>query len=410
MRQIDLEEYQASQSIPLTVVERDALMELSGAGLNIELVKGEVDKYTLTPGSTVGNVHIGELDIRIRPKIGMPQLLSLASYALNKVKFQGEFDFDPETSLPDALAIALNSAARFAFGRGLLHGYINREEALHTVRGRIKFSEQIRRRFGIPLPVEVSYDEFTDDILSNRLIKAAAYRLSRVRLRSSRARRGLGWISGMLANVSQTSFPPNKVPEVSFDRLNQYYQDVVTLSRLILSHGAFQTERGGVRTSGFLMDMNQVFQEFVTRALQEALGVSERTFRETGICSLDLSDTGQGQGRVHLRPDLTWWDGGVCNFVGDAKYKRITDSYVPNADLYQLLAYVTALDLPGGLLIYAKGEADTATYQVRHTCKRLKVSALDLSGTLDEVLIRVNVLAGEVKKLRAEARAAMTVA
>ena len=30
---------------------------------------------------------------------------------------------------------------------------------------------------------------------------------------------------------------------------------------------------------------------------------------------------------------------------------------VPNADVYQLLAYV-ALDLPGGMLVYAEGEAE----------------------------------------------------
>ena len=37
-------------------------------------------------------------------------------------------------------------------------------------------------------------------------------------------------------------------------------------------------------------------------------------------------------------------------------------------------------------MIYAKGEADAATYQVRHSGKRLEVAALDLSGTLDEIL------------------------
>ena len=58
-------------------------------------------------------------------------------------------------------------------------------------------------------------------------------------------------------------------------------------------------------------------------------------------------------GRVRLQPDLSWWDGRVCTFVGDAKYKRTKDERVPNADLYQMLAYATALDLPGGLLVYA---------------------------------------------------------
>ena len=72
--------------------------------------------------------------------------------------------------------------------------------------------------------------------------------------------------------------------------------------------------------------------------------------------------------------------------MGDAKYKRVKFEGVPNADLYQLLAYVTALDLPGGLLVYAQGEADAARYQVRHSGKQLEVAALDLGGTLDAVL------------------------
>ena len=72
---------------------------------------------------------------------------------------------------------------------------------------------------------------------------------------------------------------------------------------------------------------------------------------------------------------------------------------VPNADLYQLLAYVTALDLPGGLIIYAQGEADTRIHRVRYSGKRLEVAALDLSRPLDEVLRRVLSLADSIRTL-----------
>ena len=73
-----------------------------------------------------------------------------------------------------------------------------------------------------------------------------------------------------------------------------------------------------------------------------------------------------------------------------------------NADLYQILAYATALDLPGGMLIYAKddqSEANEATYTVRHAGKRLQVAALDLSGTLDDVLARVGAIAEDARAL-----------
>ena len=70
------------------------------------------------------------------------------------------------------------------------------------------------------------------------------------------------------------------------------------------------------------------------------------------------------------------------------------------ADLYQLLAYTTALDLPGGLLIYAQGEPEPAMHTVRHSGKRLEVAALDLSGGLDGILASVEDLAQRVTGLR----------
>lgn len=395
MREIDLREYARSESHRLSPAERDALAKI----VTIEPAAGEMDAYHLTPGSTVGALEIGDLSVRIQPKIGIPQLLSLACYAIGKVKFQEtDFDFPEHTALPDALAAALVAAARRAFGRGLLHGYRTEEEALHTVRGRIMVAEQIRRRFDLLLPVEVRYDDFTDDILANQLVKAAATRLAALRLRSRETQRSLGWVAATLDNVSLIEFASKDVPKVEFDRLNAHYREVVELSRLILRHGAFEAERGGIRAAGFLMDMNVVFQEFVTVALREELKASEREFPSDRRLPHRISlDEG---GQVGLEPDLSWWDGAACTFIGDAKYKRRVD----NDDLYQVLAYATALDLPGALLIYPQDGVTPAAYQVRHAGKRLEVASVDLSGTIDAVLESIGALAERVRALRAESR------
>ena len=63
-----------------------------------------------------------------------------------------------------------------------------------------------------------------------------------------------------------------------------------------------------------------------------------------------------------------------------------------------------ALGLPGGLLIYAQGEADTASYTVRGSGTRLEVAALDLTGTLEEILEAVRQMAKSVVRFRNEAR------
>ena len=385
--------------MPLLPAERDELGEIL-TSLTIEPAAGEERAYHLTPGSTVGALDIGDLSVSIRPKLDISRVLFLASYAMGAFVVREErFDFEEAPTLVEALASALAAAARRAFARGLLHGYRTEEEALHTVRGRIRFDDQLRRRFGVPVPVEVRYDEFTDDITANRLVKAAAARLGRMRLRSARSREGLRWVASRLENVSLVEFPA--VPEVTFDRLSERYREVVALSRLILRHTSFETDRGRIRAPGFLMDMNAVFQGFVTQALRNALRVSDHVFRsDEHVRGVTLDEAG----KVTLEPDLTWWDGSTCTFVGDAKYKRIRYEHAPNADLYHLLAYATALDLPGGLLVYAQGEAEQATHQVRHAGIRLEIAALDLSGTIDELLTRIDELADQIHALRREAR------
>ena len=373
MRKLKLTEYERSDAVAIPVAERDVLRSF----LLVEPAPGTESTYFLTPGSTIGALEVGDLSVSIQPKLRVSRVLYLASYAIGEIEFREErFDYEDEPTLVEALVPVFSAAARRAFSRGMLHGYRTEEESLQTVRGRIRVDDQIRRRFGIPVPLEVRYDDFTVDVLPNRLIKAAAWRLLNLRIHThSRVK-----LAGVLANledVDLVEFPSGVLPEVRFDRLNEHYREAVELSRLVLRHTSIETQRGNVRASGFLVDMNSVFQEFVTRALRQALGLSERAFR---------SDKGL--------PGI-WLDW--------AEYKKVQDARVPNADLYQLLAYTVALDLPGGLLVYAKGEDREIVHRVRHAGKRLEVAALDLSGSIDELNARVGELAGRVRALRWEA-------
>ena len=401
MRTIELREYETTEEA-LSVRERDAL-RAAVPSLTVEPATGQEAVYRLTPGSTVGALELGELSVSIRPKLDVSRVLYLASYAMGAFELRDEpFSFTDAETLVEALAPALVGAARRAFGRGLLHGYRTEEEALHSVRGRIMVAEQVRRRFDIPLPVEVRYDDFTDDILPNRLVKAAAAVLGAMHIQDEHARDGLRWMDATLGNVSLVRFSPSDIPPVTFDRLNEHYREVVQLSRLILRYRAFEMGRGGIRANGFLMDMNEVFQGFVTRALRESLRVSDRTLRSDQDLPTRL--TLDDRRRVHLKPDLSWWDGSACTFVGDAKYKRVRDERVPNADLYQMLAYVTALDLPGGLLVYAQDESKPVIHEIRNSARRIEVVAVDLSGTLDDIRASIAGIARNVRALRDDAR------
>ena len=169
---------------------------------------------------------------------------------------------------------------------------------------------------------------------------------------------------------------------------------------MVLKSTSFELGNGRTNSSAFLLDMNQVFEDFVVIALRDALQLSERVFPQAArgrrIC-LDKSQ------RIRLLPDISWWDGKCCSFVGDVKYKRISVAGVKHPDIYQLLAYTTATDLPGGLLVYAAGESVPVRHEVVHAGKQLEIMTLDLKGTPQEILATVNNVANRILELRTAA-------
>lgn len=401
MRQLTLKEYSPEPCVPLSSDECDALRRL-GPRIDITPSIGSPGCYDLTPCSWIGAIELPSLAIQIRPKIQISRVLFLLSYAMDPKHWQNtDFSFDQADSLVEAIIPGFVFQLKRALDRGILQGYRLEEDALATVRGRIRFQDQIDRRFGILPPIEVRYDEFTEDIEENRLLKAALRSLERIRIRSSEMWYQLHHFRAILDRVSLVEYQPTNLPTINYTRLNHRYRPAVELSKLVLSSLSYDLEYGRAAGAAFLVDMNDVFEKFVWVALREALGLSEWAFPSGSSDHPLFMDLAQN---VSLKPDLSWWEDSKCMFVGDVKYKRINLVGIKHADLYQLLTYTIATELPGGLLIYAAGEGEPAVHEVLNVGKHLEVISMDLSGTPREILDEVATVAATIKRLTAHPR------
>ena len=184
MRTVVLTEHVPSSPVPLSVVQRDALLLVSGLTITPapgstgqhraapgstgqhRAAPGSTETYTLTSGSTVGVARVGELTVELRPKIGVAAVLFLVSYALDPKSWKAEqAELAADANLAEAIVPLFARTAQQAIRPGLLHGYRRREDTLTSVRGRVRIAEQFRSRTGLPLPIEVVCDDFTPDIL-----------------------------------------------------------------------------------------------------------------------------------------------------------------------------------------------------------------------------------------------------
>lgn len=403
MERLSLTEYKETPGVRLSREQLDALQGMHPSpAIEVRPTPGEQGVYDLTPGSMVGVVRLPDLTIEIAPKVSVQQVIFLISYALGQLRLLPTRVDVGIADLVEAMVRVFHDRVHRATHRGLLHGYETREEALHVVRGRIRIDDQLRRRFGLAVPIEVSYDEFTPDIPANQLLKAAVRRLARLPLRSRESRRLLGAMRTVFVNVSDIDYrPADTLPDPPLNPLNAHYQPALSLARLILRSTTFELAEGRVRAASFLIDMNKVFEDFVVVALREALrltaGVFPQGAQNRRLC-LDQEE------RVRLEPDISWWENGRCTFVGDTKYKRASGNDARNADIYQVLAYAVAAGLPSALLIYAAADDadDDAGAVYRLVDGRLVEQAvLDLRGDSDQVLNCVRALADRVLEHRA---------
>lgn len=396
MRFISLREFETSPPLPLTIEQRDVLRRLV-PDIRIDVVSGEANSYQLTPGSRIGAVALDDLALEIAPKLPIQRVLYLVSYSLGLARW-GDRPFEMTTpdSLVEAMVPIFAHHLERALRRGVLQGYRTQEDALMAVRGRIRFDEQVRRRFGILLPVEVRFDDFTEDILENRLLKAALATLGRLRLRSDSSRQSLRRFNHVLELVSPQAFEPGHVPQVAYTRLNEHYRGAVEWARLVLRFAATEARHGKVLGTTVLFDMNDVFEDFVRVALREELGLSVREFPSGAECPSLFLDRAR---RVALEPDLSWWSAKRCRFVGDVKYKAVNVKGVKHPDLYQLLAYTTASGLHSGLLVYAAGEGQSATHDITLAGKLLHVRALELGGEISALHHELREVAASIRRL-----------
>ena len=396
MRRLELKEYAlCPENVPL---DRDQRQALKDANIEVTPSPDEDGAYRLKPSSYVGAVNIGELAVVVWPKIPINRVMFLIAYAMDPKSWRGDpVDLDRTDGVLEAIAFAFAHRTRQAIQRGLLQGYRREEVALNTVRGRIRFGDQIGRHFGIPLPIEVAFDEFTEDIEKNRLLKTAIHRLGHTFIRSEAARREVRRLRPAFTTVGLGSYRRGALPEVRYTRLDEHYRQAVELARLIIENSSLELLHGKVAGAAFLIDMNKVFEEFLYVALGEALGLPESQWKHEASLTLDED------GRIRMKPDLSWWPPGPTKngcrplFVGDAKYKKLEPRGFEHADIYQMLAYCTAANLTSGLLVYAADEDKPGAYKIRHAGKTIEVASLDLTGTPEAILGEVRRIANRVK-------------
>ena len=278
-----------------------------------------------------------------------------------------------------------------AVRRGLPRRYIGHEDDLKLLRGRLNVTRQVTHLAARPDLLACRFDELSEDTPLNRVLKAAVSRLVRVARAAANARR-LAELTARFEFVGDTPDPLRE--PVRLDRTNTAFHDLHRLARLFLT-GDWQSTKStmGAEATGFtlLFPMNELFEQFIGRCLERALGSGRVHLQDRSYSALiDDADktTGKPKRLFNLRPDAVietptsatgppvalgtkWMRQSTADghrdraqpgppIVLDTKWKRLTPHEprcertlgVASSDVYQMLTYARAYGAGRLILLY----------------------------------------------------------
>lgn len=360
----------------------------------VDVSPAPANRWRVTASSYIGTLVVDGVELLIRPKINPENLFLLLEPGLPPSAWRKEaFDYDITSDLLPSVIAFFARTVETTLGRGVLRSYKAREESLIALRGRLDVVGQFKRA-GVLTPVACAYDDFSEDVIENRVLRAAIRLALRVPRVDPGERQRLMRQLVALEGVAEVAVRAETVDAIQVTRLNQHYAPALGLARLVLANLTLTDIRGSTSASSFMVDMNDLFQRFVTERLRREL--------RGRLDVIDEPTVHLGLGRqVAMQPDLVFREpGGAVRYVGDVKYKLATDARGRSGDYYQLLAYTTAMDLHEGMLIYCRrqDDIDESTVTVRNAGRKLVLRSVDLAGPPEQVAHEIAALADAISK------------
>jgi len=370
--------------VTLTLAEAMELQEMRFCTVSPTPQSG---RWRISDVARVGTAIVGGKALHIVPKTPLENIVHMASLGRRHISLRADaVAYGSETAFPAALARAFLLEVQRVTRRGLVKGYEQVHESASVMRGRWDVSRQLAIRPGMPLPLEVEYDHFSEDVPANRVLHTAIRALRALDLPSS-----VDTIRSQLeTDFLEVGTVPRGMPLPPFTltRLTDHLSTALVLARAILDAVSWTHREGARRGGTFLVNIATIFEAFVAERLRAIL-----TPRGHAVTTQDRRWWLDSDRSVALRPDIVVSrEEPLC--VADTKYKVLADGTgaPPTGDVYQMVAYGLALQVPTAHLIYVSGDVISRSISVPAAGVDIEMHAVDLSGD-------VNALEAEMLRL-----------
>ena len=349
----------------------------SSAAIESEGAQPSKKTWVVNPHQYVGHFLLPSgTKVIIRPKIAAANVFRMLAYIYARERpdpfREAEVSYGSDELLFEPLVAMFNRLVSKRVRSGLFQSYVEHEDNLAMFRGRLSVEQHIQHNLMRRDHAYCRYTQQTHDIDDNQIIKWTLRFLLTIFPWSTPTIQSLRATFHQFEAVSLTRPDRWAFRNRHYHRLNEDYRLLHDLCRLFLSNKSISEHFGEIRFRGFLLDMNELFEQFVSTAFQ-VVGQTTR------LIVVSQSPAYLSLYPVRIRPDITIRKGNSVRSIVDAKYKRRFDVY-DNPDVYQMLAYATALNCPRTFLIFPSSECEQdGPVQILNSPVTVEIRRIDIA-------------------------------
>ncbi|MBT7930161.1 McrC family protein [Candidatus Peregrinibacteria bacterium] len=234
--------------------------------------------------------------------------------------------------------------------KGLKSDYIERQDNLHYLKGKLLVKEQIKRNYIHKEKFYVEYDEYTPNRVENRLIKSTLKYLANI----SSSFENIRLLRMYQEHIYSVEYSQNYEADFRKCKTNtrgmEHYKTALIWAKIFLKKESFSSFSGETIAFSILYPMEKLFESYMEHRLQmeyQNHQVQAQNGEETFV-----EDDAKNK-LFGVRPDFIIKEGDDFKLVADAKWKIIEEnSSFSQNDFYQLFAYQSIYKPKEALRLY----------------------------------------------------------
>jgi 5-methylcytosine-specific restriction enzyme subunit McrC len=200
-------------------------------------------------------------------KIPIKNIYYLLCYAWDKLKERDIVDVNTDDN-PEALdlfANVLNHGVTLLLKKGVDRDYVLHQEDIRGIKGKINFNESLKRNLFEKCQVNCEFDDFSYNILHNRILKTIINKLIRMKGVNINTRKELSGLNNYFNDIEPIILSDKLFSRVRLHRNNYFYDFLLKICQLIYDYYFINEEEGAKKFRDYFQDkgMPGLFENFV---------------------------------------------------------------------------------------------------------------------------------------------------